>query len=81
MQTEILIAIIVSIMVWGYHRSEYKKTKYEKFQYYLDGEVNYFIKSWIEIFQVMAILFITVAVMVGIYELSKYLLGNFGVTI
>jgi succinate dehydrogenase hydrophobic anchor subunit len=71
MKTEIGILIIITIIFWVYHRIKYKNTHYEKFEHYLDGEVNYFVQSWLEIFQVVVIIFGAMAFFVGLWSVLE----------
>lgn len=70
---EYLIFIYVSLLIWDiYHRVQYRKSNYGKYEYYLRGETNEIMMLLIG-FEVISVLAIIVGVIYFGGEFLKYL--------
>jgi hypothetical protein len=50
----VICVILIIFILWVYHRFKYRKSGYQKFEYYLDGEVNDIVKYSVLMFEAVS---------------------------
>ena len=66
--------ILICLILWIYYRIKYKSSGYNKFEYYLTGEINWFITFIVMLTEILITISLEVLLVVIIAQGIKFLI-------